>query len=242
LDEEEAPIEVPDTFPEEAEANTSVLDHYPPSEGASAEGSDHDTTFIEVDYSPIEPPPERRAPRPFTGGAIRLKVAVDYHNVIQLTRRERNKAPLDFIPTDSVVALRRLAVYHDVYIYSFAGQNRLVELYESLKVSGITEIVGGEQNIFSGYRIPSAVGREVNNARGKYWIKGKAQVAHENGIDVLVDDRRDIGREAVSFGLRFIGVNTDRDHLQGTTHLGGVDTLSEAVDLILASPEHFIRL
>ena len=68
---------------------------------------------------------------------------------------------------------------------------------------------------------------------------GKAKIAQQLGINILVDDSPEIGGEANQIGLGFVGIALewrDRDR----PHWGvKVRNLEEAVDLIYHDPDRY---
>ena len=188
-----------------------------------------------VDYSPAVAPAEAAEP------PIRLSIALDFHNVIQLDRILRNGEKEEYIPQAHVEAIRQLTREHEVFVYSYCGQQRSYSVRNSLDRAGITDIIGGPARVLCGYDIPSRTSHWGNNARGDFWSLGKVETALRNGIDVLVDDQRNIAEEARILQLPFIGVNTPYLHNNGIPHFGGVENLQQAVDTILRNPAQFKR-
>ena len=187
----------------------------------------------EVITTPVTPVPTAAARPP-------LKVALDFHNVIQLTRWSRNSRGESFeecyIPQAHVEAIRRLSVTHDVWIFSFAGRARALELRQLLWRAGITEIIGGAHKIVSHPEIEARVSGP-DKWTGQYKT-GKSEVCARHNVDVLVDDGIDIIREAKAYGVIGLGIDSPGSIARGKYHFGGFPDLVAAIDH-LQTTEYF---
>jgi hypothetical protein len=189
---------------------------------------------VEEKVEPPEEPPSTILSPPPPPARRRLRVGLDFHNVIQIHRwivkRDGRRAKEFFIPQSHVDAIRRLARSCDTFVYSYAGVPRFREVTCELQRCGITDIIGAD-HIVGPPRIKERVGK-CDDWTG-HWRPGKAEVCVEDHIDILVDDSPEIGEDARYRGLRFIGVHTERH-----THFGGVDNLIQAIDSILNEPRY----
>ena len=224
------------TAPAEAEVPETVIKvelspTSPANTEVAAEAVPSPTEAVSTEHVPsIEPTTPTHPPPPVR----RLRIGVDYHNVIQLTRWSRNSRGQslkeDFIPAESVRAIRLLASEHDVQIYSFAGAQRSQELRNELERSGIAEIIGGQGRIHASERIKARVGERDHLGR---YRPGKVDICVEDEVDWLIDDSPEIVADARRRGLGVIGVNTYHLHRDGRPHFGGVESLLEAAQRIL---------
>jgi hypothetical protein len=191
------------------------------------------TSSTDNPWGNLRIPPTVRIPR--------LRVGLDYHNVIHEEIRRYGQVHFSGIPLDHVDLIRKLSLNHEVYILSWAPSLwRQREVEEALEEAGIIDIIGGRRRLYVGKDIPAKVSEQKYDKDGNpYWAKGKAKVAQGLGIHVLVDDSPDIGDEAVRLGVGFIGIQLPWMR-QRHSHLH-VPSLKEAVKLILEDPAQWLR-
>jgi hypothetical protein len=177
----------------------------------------------------------------------RLRVALDYHHVIHVEHRKWNQVTFQGIPPEHVEQIRRLAAHHEVFVLSFApSPERALEVEESLRNSGILDIIGGRHHLLTGDQIPERVTviKKRWDRRANDYIEvevpGKAKVAQRLGINVLVDDSVEIGGECNRLGVGFIGLALHWRESRGIKHWGiKVWSLEQAVDLIFDNPDRW---
>ena len=172
------------------------------------------------DFSPArEPSPPKRE---------KLKVALDFHNAIQIPRSYRNNrggwTKEYYIPQSHVDAVERLTGIAEVWVLSFAGAHATTQLKNELYRSGITTILG-EDHIIAHPQIRERVTKvDPISLESR---PGKSEVAQRLGIDILVDDTPEIIADAKSRGLATIAVDT-----WFVSHHGGVRNLLESIEII----------
>jgi hypothetical protein len=166
----------------------------------------------------------------------RLRVALDYHLVIQIDEWQQG-VKYEVIPQAHIDAIARLAQHHEVYVFSWApSRETSANVEASLHRSGILDIIGGSRHLYTGRQIPAKV--SFTDRFGEF-KRGKALIAKDLGIHVIVDDSTDITDEARRIGLNAIGINARRNLNRLDIHHFGVKDLVVAVDLILEDPSRW---
>jgi hypothetical protein len=194
-------------------------------------------------------PPKASAPlpeldiwnRPLPPRPPRLRVGLDYHNVIQVEEWQGNKKVFEGIPTRNIDAVRRLASLHEVYVLSWApSRRRALEVETDLHRCGLLTAIGGRHHLLVGPEIPAKVTETKTDPRTgeQITLRGKAAIAQDLGIHVLVDDSTDIGDEAGSLGLPFIGIQLPWSRFTHPQPRCG--SLVEAIEFILDDPDRWV--
>ena len=133
---------------------------------------------------------KEKAPQPLR------KVAVDWHNVIQIWSRQDG----DYVPDSHVRALWDLQA-EDFELISYAGQARGKEVEDWAK------------------QLPLKFS-EIIICRRKTGWGGKAQLAQEQGCEFIIDDDPDICWESFKKGLKVFPIKTWKQDHEWAGHYG----------------------
>jgi hypothetical protein len=149
-------------------------------------------TFGEEQEIPIRGRDRPQSPVPTATACPQLRIAIDFHNVLDAPRCNYNGG----IPTRNVEGVRALKeAGHTIFITSFGGREKNRSTLHSCRISGLTEILGGDHFVILQPHIAARTGDE-----------GKAQWCVHNRIDLLIDDNDEILLEAEELHVPIIPI------------------------------------